>query len=287
MDVLVRSSLASEDCDCLLLEGLFALLKQVGKYAEGEAVAVRMYSLLRGSSLGVAADADPMRLIEASTNVGAILQMQGKHREALPYCEECLEISLRTLADASASSSTSTSSSSSASASLVTASAYNNLASVLHKLGGEDKRNLDKAYSHLKTSLSILESKYGSGHLLTGATLNNLGALLQDMENRRDEALECLERSLSVFVSTKAIGENNKSTATTCFNIGALHRKMMNMSMAKKYFERCCEIRKRVLGRDHADTRKAKDTLCSIQAAIDDMAAVAADTRKALDALFF
>ena len=221
--------------DKVQLEGLFELLKQVGEYTMCEDIAHSLLLLAEESSY-------KLDLYDAISNVGLILQLQGRNGDAKGYRERCLAIANREWGEES----------------MMSARAHGDLGTVLQKIS-----QFMGSLVHHEQCLKITKSLCGDLHIATAFPLNNLGALLQDM-GRLDEALGFLMKCLEIF--EKEAGEDSNSTASSCFNIGMLFIKKGLRREALIYFERCFSIRRRVLGAGHVSTIKVKMVMMSQEA---------------------
>eukprot|EP00959_Pyramimonas_sp_CCMP1952_P256377 5355237-Pyramimonas_sp.AAC.2 len=85
-----------------------------------------------------------------------------------------------------------------------------------------------------------------------------MGVLLL-REDRYDEALPALERSLEV--REKVYGPRHPHVATGLNNLATAYEKIGKYTVAKSLFARALEIREDVMGKDHAKTRGSRCNL--------------------------
>jgi tetratricopeptide (TPR) repeat protein len=141
----------------------------------------------------------------------------------------------------------------------------------LGRLYAADKETYAQARSLYERALAVYERLLGAEHPKTALVLNNLAALLVDMEEH-DAALPLLERSLTVH--ERAYDPGNWRTSFVLVNLADLHSARKEHGAARTLLERALIQRERAWGAQHPETvtclRKLVATLGNLHAEGDE-----------------
>ncbi|MGV1779633.1 tetratricopeptide repeat protein [Agrobacterium vitis] len=110
-------------------------------------------------------------------------------------------------------------------------------------------------------AVAIYENAYGPEHPSTGASLNNLANLLDDMGDYT-AAKPLYERALAI--SEKANGPDHPSTGTSLNNLAGLLQNMGHYTAAKPLFERALAISEKAEGPEHPSTGRNLNNLANL-----------------------
>jgi len=121
----------------------------------------------------------------------------------------------------------------------------------LGRLYAANEETYAQARSLYERALAIYERLMGPDHPQTALVLNNLAALLADMEDY-GAALPLLERSLTVHEGVYDAG--NWRTSFVLVNLADLHSAQEDYGAARTLIERALIIRERVWGARHPET---------------------------------
>lgn len=187
-----------------------------------------------------AEDLTPELTAQLSSNLGYLLQAQGKYTAALPYLERALAIREQALGPAHPD----------------TIRSLNNLGSVLRARG-----EYAAARPYLERTLVLREQIYGPNHPATASSLNSLGALLKNI-GEPGAAQASFERALAIY--EQAFGDTHLSTVRSLNNLGTLLYAQGEYVAARPYLERALAIRKEALGPAHPDTASSLHNLAML-----------------------
>jgi tetratricopeptide (TPR) repeat protein len=187
-------------------------LYQRGNYQEamaGYSAALQIYHEL-GHRMG---EADTL------SNMGNILQQQGKLGEALQTYSRAISISPGK------------------------ADLYKNRGSVYRDMG-----QYDKALNDLNQALAIQKQRLGPTHLEVASTLNNIGLLYANL-GEYSEAIENYQRALRI--TEIAAGSATADVANALHNLAVTYLEQNDNKLAEPLLLRALTIREKTLGAEH------------------------------------
>lgn len=161
------------------------------------------------------------------SNIGAVIEGEGKHREAMEYFNKSLEIFRELYGEDSE----------------YVFTCYNNIADCYNSLG-KSQEALDLYGKNLETWLSL----YGEQNNHAAAVYNNIGTTYYRLEDY-DRALEYMSKALEI--SELIEGEYSSNVATGYNNLGSLYVDMKNYDKAFSYLFKALEIRKTIYTDKH------------------------------------
>jgi tetratricopeptide (TPR) repeat protein len=161
--------------------------------------------------------------------LGWIKNEQGKHTEAITYCEKSLKIRQKILP---------------ANHTLL-ATSYNNIGLVYRNMG-----EYSKALSYYEKALEIDQKTLPANHPDLASSYHNIGQLYYNMVEY-SKALSYYEKALEIW--QKTLPANHPSLATSYNNIGGVYYNMGEYSKAFSYYEKALEISKKTLPANHPD----------------------------------
>jgi tetratricopeptide (TPR) repeat protein len=112
----------------------------------------------------------------------------------------------------------------------------------------EQLEETDKALELFKRVLTMEESTFGKGHVITGSTYQYLGNVLLS-KGDADGSLIYLSEAVEVF--SKNLGPDNPEVATVHTTIGNAHRARGDFAEALREHKMALDIREEALGQDH------------------------------------
>ena len=105
--------------------------------------------------------------------------------------------------------------------------------------------------------LAALEGRrrvLGEEHMDTLASLNNMGCLLDDIEDYGG-ALDFYQQALRV--KEKVLGKTHPDTLRTIMNMACMHQvRMKDFAKAEEMYRRALDGNEKSLGKDHEDTER-------------------------------
>ncbi|MCA9706101.1 MAG: serine/threonine protein kinase [Myxococcales bacterium] len=170
---------------------------------------------------------DPLLEAELRSTRAAILNGQGRYKEALPEFRAALAQREQEL-DAGHP---------------LVASSYNNLGSVLTQLG-----RYDEALEAMDRALNIWRDSYGPQHPVVATALNGMGAVLERV-GRYDDARARFEAALALREAI--FGPDHVNVAITLDNLGSVLTRLGRYDEARAASQRALELRERSLGPRH------------------------------------
>jgi len=123
-----------------------------------------------------------------------------------------------------------------------TASSYNNIGLVYHKLG-----DYGKALEYHQKALAICEKLFGTEHPITAKSYNNIGAVY-DAQGDYDKTLEYYFKGLAICEEVLGMDPN---TANFYNNIGFSYFKLGDYDKAIEYHQKALKILEKILGKEH------------------------------------
>eukprot|EP00752_Nemacystus_decipiens_P003102 g2873.t1 len=118
-----------------------------------------------------------------------------------------------------------------------------------------------------------VDDHFGRNHGVYGSALSDMALMMKAMGNHQ-EATEVYLKALEVY-RTVYQGEENASFASTLHNLGMAFRAMAEdskklekiplMERAAESFERCVQIREKILTNNHPDLQLARSRLATVQ----------------------
>jgi tetratricopeptide (TPR) repeat protein len=218
-----------------LLERAGLYLHRLAAYSGAEALFRRAISTLEGEG----ADDQPS-MLRVLSELGSLLQDQGRLAEAQPLFERALATAERSLGPDHSS----------------TAQLLNNLGTLRQQQG-----DFPSARSLLERALHIQERTFGPEHPFTAQVLTNLGILLQEQGDFAS-AQPLLQRAL--HIQERMLGSDHPDTAQVLTNLGRLLREQGDFASAQPLLERALAINEKVLGAEHPSTAQALSNLASL-----------------------
>jgi tetratricopeptide (TPR) repeat protein len=125
-----------------------------------------------------------------------------------------------------------------------------------------------RARPYSERALAIREKILGPEHPATATSLNDLGSLLQDLDDPSG-ARPYYERALAI--REKVLGPEHPDTVWSLNNLGSLLQDLDDRTGARPYYERALAIREKVLGPEHPDTAWSLNNLGSLLQALGDL----------------
>jgi tetratricopeptide (TPR) repeat protein len=121
---------------------------------------------------------------------------------------------------------------------------------LLHKAGTylEERGQYSEAEPLLMRALAICEQQWGTEHLLTASSLNNLARLYRHL-GRYSEAEPFFRRALSI--REQQLGAEHPDTASSLYNLAALYSYQGRYSEAEPLFQRALAVFEKQLGTEH------------------------------------
>ncbi len=180
--------------------------------------------------------------LNSISDMGFLLQSQGRLAEAEPYAREALEGRRRTLGDDNPD----------------TLNSINYMGALLR-----DQGRLAEAEPYYREALEGYRRTLGDDHPSTLNSINHMGALLRDQgrlaeaETHYREALEGHRRTL---------GDDHPSTLVSINNMGVLLKDQGRLAEAEPYAREALEGRRRTLGDDHPSTLGSISNLALLHA---------------------
>ncbi|CAN0316091.1 unnamed protein product [Ectocarpus sp. 12 AP-2014] len=118
-----------------------------------------------------------------------------------------------------------------------------------------------------------VDDHFGRAHGVYGSALSDMALMLKSV-GRHQEATDTYLKALEVYRAVYK-GEENASFASTLHNLGMLFRAMAEdskklekiplMERAAESFERCVQIREKILTNNHPDLQLARSRLATVQ----------------------
>jgi tetratricopeptide (TPR) repeat protein len=167
------------------------------------------------------------------SNMGFLLQAQGKQSDAEPYYRQALEGRRRVLGDDHPD----------------TLTSINNMGFLLYSRG-----KLAEAEAFWRQALEGRRRVLGDDHPDTLASINNMGALL-DTQGKLAEAEPYYREALEG--SRRVLGDDHPDTLGSINNMGILLQAQEKLSESEPYYREALEGWRRVLGDDHPDTLRS------------------------------
>jgi len=115
-------------------------------------------------------------------------------------------------------------------------------------LQGEGKK--DEALQKARDAVKIASKEFGPDDALTGTCWNNLGIMLNDLEENK-EALDAFKKAHAI--RTKVLPAGHPHIGTTLNNLGTGYLGLQQYDEAEKWYRDALAFRKKYLG-DHPDT---------------------------------
>ncbi len=168
--------------------------------------------------------------LDSISNMGSLLQSQGKLVQAEPYFREALEKRRRVLGEEHPE----------------TLTAINNMGGLLEAQG-----KLDQAEPYFREALERRRRVLGEEHPNTLGSINNMGFLLE-AQGKLDQAEPYWREALEKF--RRVLGEEHPDTLTSVNNMGFLLQAQGKLDQAEPYFREALEKHRRVLGEEHPNT---------------------------------
>jgi tetratricopeptide (TPR) repeat protein len=159
--------------------------------------------------------------------LGRFYEGQGLYNEAIPYYEQCLNLSEQRFGAKHP----------------TVATSLNNLAELYRSQG-----KYEEAEPLYRRSLAIDEKVYGENHPDIATDLNNL-ALLYESQGKYEEAEPLYRRSLAI--REKQLGENHPDVATSLNNLAGLYESQGKYEEAEPLYRRSLPIMEKQLGENH------------------------------------
>jgi serine/threonine protein kinase len=203
---------------------------------------------------------DARESIASTSDVGVVLQAQGRSTEAEPYHREALERARRVLGEDDA----------------LTISSISNMGFLLREQG-----KFAEAEPYYREALANGRRALGDDAYATIRALGSLGSLLR-AQSKFEEAepiyRETLERRRRV------LGEDHPETITATNNMATLLRDLRRFAEAEPYQREALAKSRRTLGDEHPDTISCLSNLGSLLVAMKRPAEAEKCFREALDA---
>lgn len=126
-----------------------------------------------------------------------------------------------------------------------------------HNLGGLDhaRGDLERAETHARRSVEMVESMLGPEHVLLAPDLAALGTIVCD-RGRFAEAEQLLQRALASF--ERAFGESHFEVGFTLGALGALHIAQRRWELARTVLDRAHAVLLAVVGKDHLEVARVE-----------------------------
>jgi len=168
--------------------------------------------------------------LESLSNMGVLLNAQGKLAEAEPFYREALDGSRRVLGNDHPD----------------TLASIGNMGTLL-----KDQGKLAEAEPFYREALESRRRVRGDDHPDTLNSINNMGVLLKD-QGRLSEAEPFYREALEGC--RRALGDDHPSTLISIGNLGGLLQAQGRLSEAEPLFREALEGKRRALGDDHPST---------------------------------
>ncbi|MBX3378402.1 MAG: serine/threonine protein kinase [Phycisphaeraceae bacterium] len=214
--------------DASLRQALVDLYHTIGLYDD----AVPLQESALATRRRVLGEDHPDTLTSIS-NMGVLLQDQGKLDQAEPYYREALEKLRRVLGEEHPD----------------TLTSINNMGSLLQSQG-----KLDQAEPYHREALEKRRRVLGEEHPDTLISISNMGFLLQS-QGKLDQAEPYVREALEK--SRRVLGEEHPSTLFSIGNMGFLLHAQGKLGQAEPYYREALEKSRRVLGEEHPDTLRS------------------------------
>ncbi|MEM8503459.1 MAG: tetratricopeptide repeat protein [Cyanobacteria bacterium P01_D01_bin.1] len=222
------------------LNNLAALYDSQGRYSEAEPLYREALEIYK-TELG---DRHPDTALGLN-NLAALYNSQGRYSEAEPLYREALEIRKTELGDRHP----------------YTATSLNNLALLYESQG----RYSDAEPLYLD-ALAIRKAELGDRHPSTATSLNNLAALYESQGRYSDAEPLYLD---ALAISKAELGDRHPDTALSLNNLAWLYYNTNRLPEAATAMSEALSIREEQLGPDHPYTVGSKESLETIQQAIN------------------
>ncbi len=171
------------------------------------------------------------------SNLGEVLNDQGKYNEAESYYRRALAIREKQLGLHHPD----------------TANSYNNLSHLLYRMA-----RYAEAEPFLRRALEINTATLGDDQAMVALTRNNLAECLR-ITGKPQEAESLFQQSLSS--TEKTFGANHPNTAVILNNLGEINRELQRYAEAETLHRRALAIRESQLGTDHPETVNSLNNL--------------------------
>ncbi len=191
-------------------------------------------------------------------SIGSVLDMQGKHLEALAHHRDTLAIYEQAFGPEHTS----------------VAMALNNIGIALRRRGMHSE-----ALSHHRDALAIYEQTLSSGHPSVALTLTNIGIALKN-QGKLPEALARYRRALTIY--ERALGKNNAEVADTMNNIGNVLKQQGKLSEALNYHRDALAIWEQTFGKEHSTVATSLNNIGAVLQAQDELPEAEDHFRRAL-----
>ncbi|MGI5156178.1 tetratricopeptide repeat protein [Microbispora sp. CA-102843] len=140
----------------------------------------------------------------------------------------------------------------------------NCLAQVTHGLG-----NLNEAKDLYEQILSVYRRDYGEDHSDTIQTMNDLGGVLMELDERLPHARRIYEQVVSTRLRT--LGERNVHTLMAMNNLGKVCRRLHDLSTARTLATKVVRVGSELLGEEHPDNLVWMNNLAEVSRARGDL----------------
>jgi tetratricopeptide (TPR) repeat protein len=165
---------------------------------------------------------------------------QGLYNQALPWCEQCLEITKKRLGEEHPD----------------VAPSLNNLALLYDSQG-----RYSEAEPLYIQALALRRKLLGEEHPYVATSLNNLAALY-DSQGRYSEAEPLYIQALAL--RRKLLGEEHPSVATSLNNLALLYRSQGRYSEAEPLYIQALALWRKLLGEEHPDVATSLNNLADL-----------------------
>jgi len=217
----------------MAISGLARNQQQQGRIEEATTTAYRAFSILKEKG------DDSLDAAWGYTGVGSVLMAQEAYQRARIFYRPALEIRRRLLGERDPD----------------TATSYNNLGTVLARLG-----RIDEALPLLRQALSAREAVDSVGSMTAQSALN-LGIAL-DMNGRSALATPYLERARAILRARDGEGSVPVAAADNALGLNAYH--LGQLTDAERRLRSALRVRVQKLGRRHADTGESYANLAVV-----------------------
>jgi len=180
----------------------------------------------------------------ASSNLGNVLYMEGKNKDALVSHRKALEIRLKVLGPAHPD----------------VVSSFNGLGLVFHKHGEHEE-----AIAAHKKALEIGRKVLGPEHPSVAASYNNLGNVYES-QGKVKEAMAAHKKALEIRL--KVLGPEQADVAMSYKNLGNVYQSQGKYEKALLYLRSALDIELRRLGDLHPDVAACKRKISLVLEAI-------------------
>ncbi len=217
----------------MAVSGLARNQQQQGRIEEATTTAYRAFSILKEKG------DDSLDAAWGYNGVGSVLMAQEAYQRARIFYRPALEIRRRLLGERDPD----------------TATSYNNLGTVLARLG-----RIDEALPLLRHALSAREAVDSVGSMTAQSALN-LGIAL-DMNDRSAQATPYLEQARAILRARNGEKSVPVAAADNALGLNAYHLK--HLDDAERRLRSALRIREQKLGRNHADTGESYANLAVV-----------------------